>query len=177
MQLDPVAAASWLSFPETRDKLSHQRLQSIYEHYTAQLVVLLVVIDSPTSLCLIQHCPYKGPVFLCTIAGHPCNMRPKWSDLHSTSPNRKQDFLLSSFSTDLYHPCTPHPKPRGPPGGCYPTKSPTSAKCCKPCLILIYSGTFLIRCNSPKFSDTWNFFKACLAEWHLPSEFIIQVQI
>lgn len=33
------------------------------------------------------------------------------------SPNRKQDFLLSSLSPDLYHHCPPHPKPRRPLGG------------------------------------------------------------
>lgn len=42
-----------------------------------------------------------------------------------TSPSRKQDFLLSSLSTDLYHHCTPHPEPCGPLGGYYPTKKKT----------------------------------------------------
>lgn len=123
-------------------------LQRRWWSYNFVRIYSQFVTDSLTSLCFFQRCPYKGKIF------HILSKRHFWTSLQYeatvfrsplTSPNRKQDFLLSFLSTDLYHHCAPHSKPHGPPGGYYPTKTPTSAQFSRPHLIPIYSGTVIMK--------------------------------
>lgn len=124
------------------------------------------------SYILVQHCPYKGPLFhrymvkpyLSSIKVHPCRLRPNCSDLNSLPPIGSRIsfcplFLLTCIITALITLSL---------SDLLGATISQNLHISKPHLNLIHLGTVMKLVHS---SDSWNIFKVRHESWWLASAF------